>query len=346
MLTEEGKAEIKALFDSLDKDGDGKVSGKEWGSKVYQNQDIMSKYFGGSTLQEIGQAFNRIDSNGDDQLTWEEFEVATTQRAYSAELQLAKAISTAEGKEDLKALWDTLDKDGDGKISGKEWGSSVYKNQDIMKKYFGGSTLSEIGQAFNKIDTNGDDLLTWDELTLQAGSYLAANNLTAAMLTEEGKAEIKALFDSLDKDGDGKVSGKEWGSKVYQNQDIMSKYFGGSTLQEIGQAFNRIDSNGDDQLTWEEFSGESAAYALSAKLASAMRDPAAKAELKALFDSLDADSDGKVSGKEWGSKVYEKQDLMKKFFGGATLSEIGQAFNRIDTSGDDQLTWDEFEAAY
>ena len=30
----------------LDKNGDGKVTSKEWGAKVFQNKEIMSKHFG------------------------------------------------------------------------------------------------------------------------------------------------------------------------------------------------------------------------------------------------------------------------------------------------------------
>jgi len=54
-----------------------------------------------------------------------------------------------------------------------------------------------------------------------------------------------------------------------------------------------------------------------------------------------------VDGKEWGSKVWVEQVPMSKFFGGNTLSEIGQGFNRIDTYNlsEDELTWDEFTAA-
>mmetsp|Transcript_21255 Transcript_21255/g.29582 ORF Transcript_21255/g.29582 Transcript_21255/m.29582 type:complete len:101 (+) Transcript_21255:33-335(+) len=86
----------------------------------------------------------------------------------------------------------------------------------------------------------------------------------------------------------------------------MGKHFGGSSLSEIVQAFNRIDTNGDDQLTWEEFTGASSGYAVAEKIAAAMRDPVAKAELKALFESLDGNSDGKVSGKGVGKQGLPK----------------------------------------
>mmetsp|Transcript_27820 Transcript_27820/g.36268 ORF Transcript_27820/g.36268 Transcript_27820/m.36268 type:complete len:185 (+) Transcript_27820:55-609(+) len=173
-----------------------------------------------------------------------------------ATLALVAMMATDDGRKELEELWDTLDKDGDGKVTSKEWGGAVFRNQDLMSKHFGGATLSEIGHAFNRIDINKDDSLTWEEFTTSAKSYDAALKLAASMKTDEGYADLKSLWDTLDKSGDGKVSGKEWGSSVYRNQDVMSKYFGGATLSEIGQAFNRIDSDGNDSLTWEEFCTE------------------------------------------------------------------------------------------
>ncbi len=243
--------ELKGLWDTLDKDGDGKVTSKEWGSKVYQNQDIMKKFFGGSTLSEIGHAFNRIDKDKNGSLTWEEF--VSDVRSLASSIKIAKAMKTEEGSAELKNLWETLDKDGDGKVSSKEWGSAVFKNQEILKKYFGGSTLSEIGHAFNTIDIDNNGSLTWTEFTQETRTLANVIEIKNAMETSEGAAELKALFDTLDKDGNGKVSGKEWGSAVYKNQDIMKKYFGGSTLKEIGQTFNRINVDDNEYLTWEEF---------------------------------------------------------------------------------------------
>merc|ERR1719451_135252 len=75
----------------------------------------------------------------------------------------------------------------------------------------------------------------------------------AADDASKGLEELRNLFDSLDKDHDGKVTGKEWGKKVKENQSLLSKYFGGSTLKEIGSAFSRIDADGNKSLSWEEF---------------------------------------------------------------------------------------------
>ena len=69
----------------------------------------------------------------------------------------------------------------------------------------------------------------------------------------KGLAELRNLFDSLDKDHDGKVTGQEWGKKVKEHQTLLAKYFGGSTLKEIGSAFKRIDTDGNASLSWDEF---------------------------------------------------------------------------------------------
>lgn len=260
-------------------------------------------------------------------------------------MKLAALLVTDDGKQELRELWNTLDKDGDGKVTGKEWGSAVYKNQDMMKKFFGGSTLSEIGHAFNRIDYNKDESLTWDEFASDVKSYEVSVKLAKAMDTEEGKAELLGLFEGMDKDSDGKVSSKEWGSKVWQNKELLAKYFGGASMAEIGKAFNRLDTDDNESLTKEEFATAAANYATDIKLAEAMSTDEGAADFKALWDTLDTDKDGKISSKEWGSQVYKNQDVMKKYFGGSTLSEIGSAFNRIDTDESDSLTWLEFVAA-
>eukprot|EP00571_Detonula_confervacea_P000126 CAMPEP_0172328274 /NCGR_PEP_ID=MMETSP1058-20130122/60267_1 /TAXON_ID=83371 /ORGANISM="Detonula confervacea, Strain CCMP 353" /LENGTH=187 /DNA_ID=CAMNT_0013045383 /DNA_START=997 /DNA_END=1560 /DNA_ORIENTATION=+ len=175
---------------------------------------------------------------------------------------LSAMLETKEGEQALRDLWDTLDADGDGKVSGKEWGSKVYQEQELMSKYFGGSSMAEIGAGFNRIDDNGDDQLTWDEFKSEVKSYKALIQLKETLSSEEGKAALKKLWEKIDANGDSKVTGKEWGSKVYQEQELMSKYFGGSDLPSIGKGFNRLDKDGDGSLTWGEFTSAAGEYIL------------------------------------------------------------------------------------
>ena len=71
----------------------------------------------------------------------------------------------------------------------------------------------------------------------------ATQGLAEAVRSEVGRASLKAFFEKLDKDGNGKVSKKEWGSKVGKEMTLMAKYFGGSTPAEIRKAFGQIFSN-------------------------------------------------------------------------------------------------------
>jgi Ca2+-binding EF-hand superfamily protein len=175
-------------------------------------------------------------------------------------MALAESLLTDEGVKQLKELFGTLDKDSDGKVDKKEWGHKVKQNEEAMKKFFGGASLAEIGSAFKIIDADGDGSLTWDEFLGAAtkknkAANAALEHLKGAIATEEGMAELKALFATLDKDGDGKISSKEWGSKVTANQEVMAKFFGGATKAEIGAAFKRIDADGNGFLSFDEFVG-------------------------------------------------------------------------------------------
>jgi len=234
------QASLKDLFEELDSDNSGSVSSKEWGKNVYKKRVALAAAFGNGTtvIATIGKLFNTADTDGDDELSWDEFYAL----AKKAEAELASYPDTAN----LKALFESLDKDGSGGVSAKEWGRNLHANKDAMAKHFGGNpkALGTIGRLFSFADGDGDDSLTWDE-------FLALAK----------KASLKALFEELDVDNSGTVSSKEWGRNVYKQRDALCSAFGGSTktLSTIGRLFNSADSDGDDELTWDEF------YALAQK---------------------------------------------------------------------------------
>ena len=110
MNSPEAKAELKALFESCDTDGNGSVTSKEWGKAVAKNWKTMAKYFGGATMPEVGKAFKKLDADGSGDLTWYEFELAISSMDVS--LRLAEKLATQEGAAELRKLFDTLDKNG------------------------------------------------------------------------------------------------------------------------------------------------------------------------------------------------------------------------------------------
>ena len=51
---------------------------------------------------------------------------------------------------------------------------------------------------------------------------------------------------------DGVISVQEWGDGVAKHKDVIAKFFGGATIEEIGRQFARIDANNDEKLSWDE----------------------------------------------------------------------------------------------
>jgi Ca2+-binding EF-hand superfamily protein len=195
----------------------------------------------------------------------------------------------------------------------------------------------------------------------------------------KGLTELRGLFDSLDKDHDGKVTGQEWGKKVKENQALLAKYFGGSTLQEIGSAFSRIDADGNKSLSWEEFV-EAAGLGLAVLVQSQIEDSGKPAEdslalalpeesapsagpavptspvgenqkkLKGLFDELDANHDGTVSRAEFIKALRRRESGVSEFFGltttvrqeDGTRDAFERVFQAMDQDSSRNISWDEF----
>ena len=68
-----------------------------------------------------------------------------------------------------------------------------------------------------------------------------AVRLKMALSTEDGWKELQELFKSLRASLDDAVSSEEWGSMMYQYDDLRYKYFGDVTPEEIIEQFNRLD---------------------------------------------------------------------------------------------------------
>lgn len=146
--------------------------------------------------------------------------------------------------------------------------------------------------------------------------------LAKALATEAGKSELRLFFESVDTSKDGKVTAEEWAKAVSEkggSYDTMRKFFGDVTIDELRAQFSRLDVDGSNDLTWDEFSSGVTSLGAAIKIAnSIVTDDTGSVELKQLFRKLDKDGDGRVTYPEWGTGVFKDQRILRRFFGSLT----------------------------
>ena len=165
------------------------------------------------------------------------------------------ALPPKPTEEKLAALFTAVDTDNNGAVSRAELKAKLAAD-DELQGLLKAAGLNPEFYVFEQLDADGDSKITLHEFTAPLRdadkSEATETQLDAALKTEDGRAELKALFDSLDANQDGVISVQEWGDGVAKHKDVIAKFFGGATIEEIGRQFARIDGNNDEKLSWDE----------------------------------------------------------------------------------------------
>eukprot|EP00928_Gymnodinium_smaydae_P020323 TRINITY_DN17859_c0_g1_i2.p1 TRINITY_DN17859_c0_g1~~TRINITY_DN17859_c0_g1_i2.p1 ORF type:complete len:283 (+),score=75.70 TRINITY_DN17859_c0_g1_i2:50-898(+) len=265
-------------------------------------------------------------------------EETATDKANSVLGKMERAMSTREGRKEMKALFEKLEVQADGK-------ASCAGNAQVLRFFFDGAPLDEIQSAFKRISADKQDVLDWESFEDAAASYSTAMQTAESMSTAEGSERFKALFEKIDKDGDGRVSHQEWAKAMTEHEVMQDLEFGNINANVIGKALKRIDADERGSLTWEEFEAHVGSYLATSRLMEAVWHEDGRQELQKLFEGMDRDSDGRITSKEWGQAIGQRQELLRRFFEGVSLKDLGQAFKRIDADSNGYLSWEEFETA-
>jgi Ca2+-binding EF-hand superfamily protein len=152
-----------------------------------------------------------------------------------------------------------MDKNNDGVITRSEWSGN--------------------DQSFREHDTNGDGILSGDEVRPGGEAILG-----------QGRSLVR--FDQADRNGDGRIARDEWPGNV--------------------AAFNRADRNADGVITRDEFSTALADRAAGTSGDAAMNqaDRSRREDITARFNRVDRNGDGRIARDEWAgnASAFDRMD--------------------------------------
>ena len=220
-------------------------------------------------------------------------------------------------EDQTRTLTDVLDLNGDGTVSAieraisAEWGATQQLNNVLHHEMtqLGATVLTEaevraalgphatdaeISRLIARVDTNGDGMITRQELTNSRIGSLSSGIATS----------IAPLFDQIDIDGSGWIDYNEF-SKTFEGMATDS------TLHRI---FSTLDTDGDGVISRLEAINGGINH-LNVGIA---------ASIAPLFDQIDIDASGWIDYSEF-SKTFE---------GMATDSTLHRIFSTLDTDGD------------
>ena len=153
--------------------------------------------------------------------------------------------SPAYDKTELKGVFATFDKNGDGFITKQELRES-FKNIRIFM------TEKEVEEMVVKVDANGDGLVDFEEFCIlcKAIGVRDGDDEREGQVAGQdgGEGDLKEAFDVFDKDKDGLISVEELG--------LMLCSLGlkeGGRVEDCEEMIRKVDMDGDGMVNFDEF---------------------------------------------------------------------------------------------
>ncbi|XVE63688.1 hypothetical protein DITRI_Ditri07aG0040000 [Diplodiscus trichospermus] len=169
-----------------------------------------------------------------------------TSRAISVK---AERSSDDSKKAEMKRVFATFDKNGDGFITKQELRESL-KNIRLF------ITEKEVEEMVVKVDANGDGLIDFDEFCIlyqamdgdDKEGERRGDHGNGVVEEGDGEGELKEAFDVFDKNKDGLISVEELGS-VLCSLGLNE----GNKMEDCKAMIRKVDMDGDGMVNFDEF---------------------------------------------------------------------------------------------
>jgi len=309
-------SDLDIVFALGDLDGDGEISMGEF-------VRIMSPLAGNAVnrfrncfknIHELASVFHKIDANNDGAISIQELSTGM------------RDMRMSFSNEETNAIFSAADINQDGEINFTEFVSLIIPSAgnalSKFRKAF--KNISNVKDAFSKFDTDGDEEITFEELSNGMGGQFSTN-------------EVKAVFALGDIDQDGKISFLEFAKLIVPSaSDALAKFWKCfRDLKVIRQAFKQFDTDNDGAISRSE-----------------VMDGMTKSgrnftneEIDAIFILADRDNNGKIDFPEFAQIMIptapERIMKLRKIY--RTQSEVEGAFKKFDTNNDGAIDYNEMK---
>jgi Ca2+-binding EF-hand superfamily protein len=285
------EAYLKAIFDRVDTDGSGAISAQE-ALAALRDDDDFAEVLGveGRSRDDVLAAIEGMDTDGDDNVSWEEF-----RRAALGEDPEPSEPEASEEPPDiekyLREIFDRADVDSSGEISTKEAIAAV-ENDDEFAEMLGfdgvtkikkeDGTQADLEFAIAMLDADGNEKVSWGEFreaflgplteepedpSASARESTCPNHAVDATppahrfeeYLNDYEAYLETVFDRVDKNKDGTLSYAELvsGLKDPEFAEEAGFYGSGMSRGEFAAEFcEALDWDGDRTVDWFEFRDE------------------------------------------------------------------------------------------
>ena len=301
------KQEVDVIFTAADIDGNGEIDYEEFIALMCPTaSDIIEKFRSKyRNLNDVKAAFKRFDSNGDGALSKDEL--------FSAMKSSGESYTEIE----VDAIFSLGDADGDGEITLEEFINMMSPSAAtvVMKLSKTFKNISDVKEAFKKIDSNCDGLLSKEEMMSSSGNKFDSE-------------EINAIFELGDTNGDGEIDMGEFISIMFPSAvevalQVSSNF---KTIEDVKAAFKLLDRDGDGQIDKKEMSSSGHRFNT--------------AQVEAIFALGDINDDGVLDLDEFISVMCPSaltvvSRLRGKF---KNINEVKKSFLSMDTNNDGLLS--------